>query len=417
MTDARPEGDAAAGKGRGASRRGFLFGGAAAGAGVAAGLALSRTPALAAPASPDSTGLNGSRAVNFYGAHQAGVETPVASYVTFLALDLHPEVDADGLRRLMRLWSDDAARLMAGTPALADTEPQLAEDPAGLTFTFGFGPGALDRVDDSRRPSWLKPLPAFDIDALEDQWTGGDLVVVVSADDQVPMAHATRMILKDGRGFASLRWRQDGFRRAYGSQPGGTTMRNLFGQVDGTSNPQRGTPDFADVVWAAGDDWMTGGTSLVLRRIDLAMETWDEVGTQGRENAVGRTVATGAPLTGTAETDEPDFDAQGPNGFPVISDVSHVRRAHHDFTGARIFRRGYNYDLTPLPGASESVVSNTGLLFASYQADVDAQFVPIQRALADADLLNVWTTPIGSAVFAIPPGCDEGGYVGQGLLE
>jgi dye decolorizing peroxidase len=56
------------------------------------------------------------------------------------------------------------------------------------------------------------------------------------------------------------------------------------------------------------------------------------------------------------------------------------------------------------------------LLFGSYQADVDAQYVPIQTALAKADLLNVWTTPIGSAVFAIPPGCEQGEYIGQGLL-
>lgn len=146
--------------------------------------------------------------------------------------------------------------------------------PAGLTVTFGFGPGVLDRVDDSLRPTWLKPLPGFDIDYLDDQWTSGDLLVIVSADDQVPMAHSTRMILKDGRGFASLRWRQDGFRRAYGSQPDGTTMRNLFGQVDGTANPRLGTDDFAGVVWndAVGSDaegWMAGGTSFVLRRTGL----------------------------------------------------------------------------------------------------------------------------------------------------
>lgn len=416
MTESRPVPQESGHTGRGASRRGFLFGGAAAGIGVAAGVALDRTPAFAGAPEADTTGINGSRTYPFYGAHQAGVETPVASYATFLALDLHPEIDADGIRRLMRLWTDDAARLMAGTPALADTEPQLAEDPAGLTVTFGFGPGVLDRVDAALRPSWLKQLPAFTIDKLADEWTGGDLLVVVSADDQVPMAHATRMILKDGRGFASLRWRQDGFRRAYGSQPGGTTMRNLFGQIDGTANPRLGTDDFAGVVWSDEAGWMAGGTSFVLRRIEFAMETWDEVDTVGRENSIGRTVDTGAPLTGTKESDDPDFDAEGPNGFPVISDVSHMRRAHHNFTGARIFRRGYNYDLIPASGADHAAVSNTGLLFGSFQADVDAQYVPIQRALDEADLLNVWTVPIGSAVFAIPPGCAQGEYIGQALL-
>jgi dye decolorizing peroxidase len=93
-----------------------------------------------------------------------------------------------------------------------------------------------------------------------------------------------------------------------------------------------------------------------------------------------------------------------------------MRRAHHNFTGAQIFRRGYNYDLTPVSDAGDATISNTGLLFGSYQADVDAQYVPIQRSLDEADLLNVWTIPIGSAVFAIPPGCAEGEYIGHRLL-
>ena len=31
-------------------------------------------------------------------------------------------------------------------------------------------------------------------------------------------------------------------------------------------------------------------------------------------------------------------------------------------------------------------------------------------------MLNTWTVPIGSAVFAIPPGCEEGGFIGDGLF-
>ena len=31
-------------------------------------------------------------------------------------------------------------------------------------------------------------------------------------------------------------------------------------------------------------------------------------------------------------------------------------------------------------------------------------------------MLNEWTTPIGSAVYAIPPGCAEGGFVGDVLF-
>jgi dye decolorizing peroxidase len=57
-----------------------------------------------------------------------------------------------------------------------------------------------------------------------------------------------------------------------------------------------------------------------------------------------------------------------------------------------------------------------GLIFAAYQRDIADQFRPIQRDLAEADLMNDWITPIGSAVFAIPPGCQDGGWIGETLL-
>lgn len=52
----------------------------------------------------------------------------------------------------------------------------------------------------------------------------------------------------------------------------------------------------------------------------------------------------------------------------------------------------------------------------TFQRDVTAQFVPIQRRLDALDLLNTWTTPIGSAVFAVPGGCAEGEVLGERLL-
>lgn len=161
------------------------------------------------------------------------------------------------------------------------------------------------------------------------------------------------------------------------------------------------------------DGWLTGGTGLVLRRIQMNLDTWDELDRPGRELSVGRNLTNGAPLTGTNERDEPDFDAKDALGFPVIPEFSHMRRARSDGEGERIFRRSFNYDDAPDPGE----VSNSGLIFVSYQADIDRQFIPIQRRLDELDLLNQWTTPIGSAVFAIPPGCQEGGYIGDTLLS
>lgn len=395
----------------GSTRRQFLLGGAVAGVGAAAavGIDLARGASNQTTASP-SAPLNGDEIVPFHGIHQAGIDTDAQAHGTFVALDLHDDVDRDRLRRLMRVLSDDAARLTQGGAALADSEPELAVSPARLTVTFAFGPRFVARAA-AQGPTWLKPLPAFAIDQLREEFSDGDLLLQVAADDPLTVAHATRMLLKDARSFADVRWTQQGFRRAYGSVAPGTTMRNLFGQVDGTANPQPGTTHFDDVVWSDAG-WLAGGTGMVIRRIHMNLDKWDKLDRPGREQSVGRTLANGAPLTGTAEHDEPDFDAKTAIGFPVIPEFSHMRRARPDDEGQRIFRRAYNYDERPAGGE----VSDSGLIFVAFQADVDAQFVPIQRRLDELDLLNEWTTPVGSAVFAVPPGCAEGGYIGETLL-
>ena len=151
---------------------------------------------------------------------------------------------------------------------------------------------------------------------------------------------------------------------------------------------------------------------MVVRRIAMNLDTWDRLDRDGREQSVGRRLSDGAPLTGTREHDEPDFAATTPLGFPVIPEFSHMRRARSDEPRERIFRRGYNYD----DEARGEQISSSGLVFIAFQADVDTQYVPLQRRLDELDLLNEWTTPIGSAVFAVPPGCAEGGFIGETLL-
>lgn len=395
----------------GPTRRQLLLGGAVAGAGAAVAVGADALNRPAATPAPEP--LAGSGTVPFHGAHQAGVATPPQAHATLIALDLHETTDRDALRRMMQLLTDDAARLTQGTAALADSEPELALVPAHLTVTFGFGPELVRRAltGSTAAPTWLRPLPAFTVDRLEDAWSGGDLLLQIAADDPMTVAHAQRMLLKDTRSFATVRWTQPGFRRARGSEASGTTMRNLFGQVDGTVNLEPGTADFDDLVWVR-DGWLAGGTSLVLRRIRMDLDKWDRLDRGGREQSVGRTLDNGAPLTGTEEHDEPDFEATTAIGFPVIAEFSHMRRARSEDTSQRIHRRAYNYDAAPAGGE----VSSSGLLFISHQADVDAQFVPLQQRLDELDLLNEWTSPIGSAVFAIPPGCAAGGYVGETVL-
>ncbi len=391
----------------GSSRRQFLFGGAAAGLGAATALGaeFALSPGTASEAPPATTGGD---TVPFFGAHQAGIATPVQAHAVFLALDLLPDVTRPDLVRMMRVLTSTAARLADGSGPLTDIEPELAATPSRLTVTFGFGPGLLERAGVGG-PVWLRPLPAFAVDRLEERWTGGDLLLQIGSDDPLALAHARRMLLKDTRTFATLRWAQNGFDYARGTVAEGTTPRNMFGQVDGTANP-RGD-ELADVVWIA-DGPLAGGTGMVLRRIRMDLEGWDLLGRRDRELAVGRTLDTGAPLTGSAEHDEPDLDARDAIGLPVIPAFAHLRRARSDDPRQRILRRPYNYDDAP----DGDGISESGQIFVAYQADVDAQFVPIQQRLAALDLMNEWTTPIGSAVFLVPPGCDPDGYVGETVL-
>lgn len=386
------------------SRRGLLFGGAAAGLGAAAALGIESL--IPTPSAVASEQVHGDQVLPFYGKHQSGIATVPQAHAIFVALDLHRDVDARALQGMMRLLTDDAARLTQGQSALADTEPELGQVPARLSVTFGFG-HHLIQVANGKAPDWLRQLPKFGIDRLEEAWCGGDLLLHIAADDQVTVAHALRMLLKDTRAFASVRWTQAGFRRARGSEASGTTMRNLFGQIDGTSNLVPGTSDFDRLVWRPD-----GGTSLVLRRIHMDLDTWDALDRGGREQSVGRALGNGAPLTGQLEHDEPDFEAVNALGLKTIHDFSHMRRARSQDPNQRIFRRGYNYDERPT-GTS---VSDSGLIFTSYQADIAKQFIPLQQRLDELDLLNEWTTPIGSAVFFIPPGCAPGGYIGESLF-
>ena len=358
----------------------------------------------------------------FYGPHQSGITTPPQAHAAFVGFDIVPGATRAEIQGVLRAWSQDAARLTQGQPGLADLEPELAEDPARLTVTIGLGPGFFDAVGmPEKRPSWLAQLPPFpQIDQLEDRWSEGDLLLQIAADDPLIVSHATRILASGVRGVARQKWSQRGFRKAVGTDPTGRTQRNLFGQIDGTENPRPDDVDFDQLVFSDGQaadgqvqQWMRGGSSLVLRRIRMTMDTWEEIDRNSRELSVGRKLDTGAPLTGSAEHDPPDFEEIDHTGLPVIPPESHIARARQRNRGEAMLRRPYNYDDPPEDGE----ISNTGLLFTAYQADPVRTYIPVQRRLAEQDALNTWTIPIGSAVFALPPGAPEGGYVGQGLFE
>lgn len=411
------------------SRRQWLAGAGAAsvgllavGGGVAGNLAQGRRnagpqnsdPAAAAPPTP-------------HGEHQCGITDPTASANQLLALTLRPGVDASALGRLMRLWTADIEALMAGEATPGDPARDLAQPGTGLRITVGFGPGVFALAGLApRRPTGLAEIPPMTHDRLRPEYNGGDLLLMVSADEATTVDHAARLLVRDAATFAAPHWVQTGSWRGTDGAGRPVTGRNLFGQVDGTGNAPLGSRDLAESLWSTDSGqaaWFTGGTTLVVRRIEMNLDTWDDITRNEQQQAIGRRLDNGAPLAavGTSpetagEFDSPDFTARTAEGDLAIAPDSHVRLAHPDHNGGRrILRRGLNFtDTVHRQGAPP--IRSAGLVFLSYQADIAAQYVPIQTSLDRADLLNDWTTAIGSAVFALPPGFAPGGWLGEGLL-
>ncbi|MFI5736516.1 Dyp-type peroxidase [Kribbella sp. NPDC051587] len=372
-------------------------GAAAAGAAVTGGavVALDKEPPAPAPVS---------RLISPYGDHQPGIVATSPRHGELVAFTLKADTDKAALARLMRLWSADIVALSNGRAAPGDTAPELAVANVALTTTVGFGPRVFELT--GNKPAGLDDLPVMRHDRLQPAWSGGDLLILVGADDELSVVHAVRRLVADAKPFATPAWRQTGFWNSTGPDGQPVTGRNLFGQVDGTGNPAVGTPEFNETVWSPD-----GSTTLVVRRIKLNLDTWDELTRSEQERAVGRKLSTGAPLTGTAEHDELDLEARDADGHQLIAANAHARLSHHsENDGRRIFRKGLNYV------HDTGTTRESGLIFLSYQADIAGQFLPLLSRLDAADALNEWTTTIGSAVFAIPPGLQPGTWLGQHLF-
>lgn len=416
--------DASADPPRGLSRRAALgvLGAGTAGLGFAAG-AVTTAAVTASPSAPAD--LSG--AYPFYGRHQAGVTTPVQDHLHFAAFDLTGGATRDDLIRLLTEWTAAAAAMTQGREigeGAVDGSPLLPPDdtgearglpPSGLTITIGFGPTLFDdRFGlEGRRPAELEPLPLFAFDLLEEPISGGDLCIQACAHDPQVAVHAIRNLTRIAFGTARIRWSQLGFGRTSSTSTQQSTPRNLFGFKDGTANLKAEDPDaIAELVWVGDEDqpWLRDGTYLVTRKIRMTIENWDRVALSEQEDIIGRSKGEGAPLTGSAEFDKPDFDLGTTAGTKVIPEDSHVRLAHPDSTRTRILRRGYNF----VDRSNDLGQLDAGLFFISMQRSPE-QFSAVQRKLA-TDTMNEYIRHVSSAVFALPPGANEGSFLGEGLF-
>ena len=414
------------------SRRGLLGGGAAA-AGVASAFAVGR--ASDGGTAEAATSL----AYDFHGTHQAGIVTPAQDRVHFAAFDVRTQ-SRDELVALLKSWTEAAARMTSGLDAGAigavdgasnlppdDTGEAIGLPPSGLTITFGFGPTLFRDAEGKdrfgladRQPDLLRELPHFPADNLDPARSYGDLCVQACANDPQVAVHAIRNLARIGFGTVTVRWSQLGFGRTSTTSVTQDTPRNLFGFKDGTANVKAEDPEgLDDHVWvAAGDDskaeWLAGGSYLVARRFNMTIEVWDRQPLGDQEAFVGRSKGTGAPLSGGEELTEPDFDLPGSNDDTVIAKDSHLRQVHPDFHGgAKMLRRGYNF----VDGSDAIGGLNAGLFFLAFVRNPDTHFIPIQMQMAKADALMEYLKVNGSALFAVPPGTAEGGYIGESLFS
>ncbi len=406
------------------SRRRLL---ASAGVGVA-GISLGAGGYLAGRDSAEDTS-SGTGTVDFYGEHQAGIDTPAQDRLHFAAFDLTTESRAE-LRELMREWSRAAAEMTTGQmigdvngELLAppdDTGEAVGLLPSSLTVTFGFGPSLFERRRlglGRSRPVKLRKIPPLPGDELSKQESGGDLCVQACADDPQVAFHAVRNLARIGRGAVAMRWSQLGFGRTSSTSTSQKTPRNLMGFKDGTANIRAEDTDaMRRFVWLGTDDgpaWMRGGSYMVTRRIRMLLEVWDRSALEDQEQTIGRAKYSGAPLGGHEEFEPLDLKARR-RGKPVIPADAHVRLASASVNeGERILRRGYSFT----DGVDERLGElEAGLFFICFQRDPERQFVAIQRRLGASDALGEYIKHVGSAVFAVPPGASRGGYVGQTLL-
>jgi dye decolorizing peroxidase len=333
----------------------------------------------------------GSAVEPFYGTHQNGIEIDRQSNATVIAFDIKEGIDQAAIARLMRLWTNDAAELVQGNPIIGDPQAEMAENPARLTVLIGYGYSLFQKTGIAEKwPIAEKAIPGYQIDMLEKPWSDGDLVLQITGDNPQSIFHTALVLARDAEPFATVRWQQRGFLDPAGINAT-QVSRNLMGQLDGTANKPIATKDFSEITWAK-EGALKDGTTMVIRRIRIAVNAWDKLSTNNKDIALGRSLDNGAKLE-------------------TKSASSHVTGA---FTSGAtgIMRRGFNYDDNYLADGTRDV----GLIFISFQESLK-RYLDIQARLNAVDDLNRWTTPVGSALFIVPAGADKGGYIGEKFFQ
>ncbi|MEE1783642.1 Dyp-type peroxidase [Streptomyces sp. SP17BM10] len=325
---------------------------------------------------------------------------PQQETTQLLAFDL-PQTSRAADRDALRALLAELTRVLAGAVSDRPSDPRLEHGTGSrLTSLVGIGPAIASRLG-LNVPAALGELPPFPGEHLDPARSGGDLLLQLCADDRWSLAVVAELVGTATRAAgATPRWSQSGF---LPPTPSGVTPRNLFGFKDGTANPD----DDAARQWVWGPPGPhENGTVLVYRRIRMDTAAFATLPADRRDQAMGRRAADGAPLTGSAEHEDPDIYAKNPDGSYVIPATAHVRLSSPRLDGgARMLRRGYSFDDGP---------ADRGLLFCAFMRD-PVQFTRVQTRLAARDALNPFLDHTASAVAYVLPGAREGSVLGEPL--
>ena len=303
----------------------------------------------------------------------------------------------------------------------------LGLGPARLTITFGFGPGMFALAGKDRyglakhRPAALVDLPRFNGDQLLPEKTGGDLFIQACADDAQVAFHAVRQLVRLGAKATQMRWGRlhVGQARRDAAQPDG-----LQGRHDESADVRPGR-DGRIRVGRQRRPGMDERRHLHGRAPDPHhARALGQHGLGFQEQVVGRHKYSGAPLGQKHEFEALDLDAADKDGNPVIPDNAHARLASPQLNnGAQILRRAYSYNdstnfyIERWPPWRQQTEYDAGLMFVAHQRDPRKGFIPINEKLAKLDIMNQFTTHVGSAIFACPPGVQPGSYIGAALFD
>jgi len=414
-------------KGFAPSRRALLTGGAAALGGASLAQAASE-PTQNPAAAPESDST--AQRQPFHGIHQPGIVTPRPATGLVAAFDVTATSLAD-LERLFRLLSERIAFLMQGGPAqTADPGfpppdsgilgPVIAPD--NLTVTVALGASLFDERFglSPLKPKHLQRMKRFRNDALDGNICHGDLLLQFCANTADTNIHALRDILKNAPDLLLLRWKQEGtvpVRQPKTAEPA-ESARNLLGFRDGTANPDAADAAKMDqLVWVKSDSdepaWSINGSYQVVRIIRNFVERWDRTPLGEQEAIMGREKASGAPIGGKREYEEPSY-ADDPEGKRTKLDA-HIRLANPrrpETEASRMLRRPFNYS----NGVTRAGQLDMGLLFICFQQDLERSFIAVQKRL-DGEPLEEYIKPVGGGYFFALPGVpDAGSYLGAGLI-